>query len=174
MTINCKNGKTNQPTCSLIYNLCWQGGTSELKGYGLWDLKTRVASGKLTNSYESQFPNLWERNNLMRMKRKYCCCSVAKSCPALCDPMDCSTPGFPVPHCLPEFAQEKIQLSNSQHYHIGTTRISRDCDLIGWDVAWASTLLNSPAKVENERISIQTSGSQGAVLNQLHQYRLGT
>ena len=23
-------------------------------------------------------------------------CSVAKSCPTLCDPMDCSTPGFPV------------------------------------------------------------------------------
>ena len=26
----------------------------------------------------------------------FSCCSVAKSCPALCDPMDCSTPGFPV------------------------------------------------------------------------------
>ena len=25
-----------------------------------------------------------------------CCCSVAKFCPTLCDPMDCSTPGFPV------------------------------------------------------------------------------
>ena len=23
----------------------------------------------------------------------YCCCSVAKSCPTLCDPMSCSTPG---------------------------------------------------------------------------------
>ena len=23
-----------------------------------------------------------------------CCCSVAKSCPTLCNPMDCSTPGF--------------------------------------------------------------------------------
>ena len=26
--------------------------------------------------------------------------SVAQSCPALCDPMDCSTPGFPVQHQL--------------------------------------------------------------------------
>ena len=34
-----------------------------------------------------------------------CCCSVTKSCPTLCDPMDCSTPGLPVPHDLPEFAQ---------------------------------------------------------------------
>ena len=28
---------------------------------------------------------------------QYCCyCSVAKLCPTLCDPMDCSMPGFPV------------------------------------------------------------------------------
>ena len=32
-------------------------------------------------------------------------CSVGKSCPTLCDPIDCSTPGFPVLHCLPKFAQ---------------------------------------------------------------------
>ena len=31
------------------------------------------------------------------------CCSVTQLCPTLCDPMDCSTPGFPVLHCLPEF-----------------------------------------------------------------------
>ena len=34
-----------------------------------------------------------------------CCCSVAKSCPTIRDPMDCSMPGFPVHHQLPEFAQ---------------------------------------------------------------------
>ena len=28
--------------------------------------------------------------------------SVAQSCPTLCDPMDCSTPGLPVHHQLPE------------------------------------------------------------------------
>ena len=38
----------------------------------------------------------------------FCCCSVAQSCPALCDPMDCSTPGFPVLHHLPEFAQTHV------------------------------------------------------------------
>ena len=32
-----------------------------------------------------------------------CCCSVTKLCLTLCNPMDCSTPGFPVPHHLPEF-----------------------------------------------------------------------
>ena len=33
-----------------------------------------------------------------------CCCSVARSCPTLYDPMHCSTPGFPVLHHLSEFA----------------------------------------------------------------------
>ena len=33
------------------------------------------------------------------------CCSVAKLHLTLWDPMDCSTPGFPVLHYLPEFAQ---------------------------------------------------------------------
>ena len=31
--------------------------------------------------------------------------SVSQSCPTLCDPMDCSTPGLPVHHQLPELAQ---------------------------------------------------------------------
>ena len=31
--------------------------------------------------------------------------SVAQSCPTLHDPMDCSTPGLPVHHQLPEFTQ---------------------------------------------------------------------
>ena len=30
--------------------------------------------------------------------------SVIQSCPTLCNPMDCSTPGFPVHHQLPELA----------------------------------------------------------------------
>ena len=31
--------------------------------------------------------------------------SVAQSCPTLCDPMNCSTPGLPVHHQLLEFTQ---------------------------------------------------------------------
>ena len=34
--------------------------------------------------------------------------SVAQSCPILCDPMDCSTPGFPVLHRLSEFTQTHV------------------------------------------------------------------
>ena len=35
-------------------------------------------------------------------------CSVMQSCPTLCDPMDWSTPGLPVLHHLPEFAQTHV------------------------------------------------------------------
>ena len=39
---------------------------------------------------------------------KYQFSSVAQSCPTLYNPMDCSTPGFPVLHHLPEFAQTHV------------------------------------------------------------------
>ena len=34
--------------------------------------------------------------------------SVAQSCPTLCDPMNCSTPGLPVHQQLPEFTQTHV------------------------------------------------------------------
>ena len=34
--------------------------------------------------------------------------SVAQSCQTLCDPMNCSTPGLPVPHQHPEFTQTLV------------------------------------------------------------------
>ena len=34
--------------------------------------------------------------------------SVTQSCLTFCDPMDCSTPGFPVHHQLPELAQTHV------------------------------------------------------------------
>ena len=40
-------------------------------------------------------------------------CSLAQLCLTLCDPMDCSTPGFPVFHHLLEFVQTHIHLIES-------------------------------------------------------------
>ena len=34
--------------------------------------------------------------------------SVAQSCLTLCDPVNCSTPGLPVHHQLPEFTQTHV------------------------------------------------------------------
>ena len=45
--------------------------------------------------------------------------SVSQSCPTLCDPMDCSTPGLPVLHQHPELIQTHVhQVGNAiQPYH---------------------------------------------------------
>ena len=43
--------------------------------------------------------------------------SVAQSCPTLCDPMDCSTPAFPVHDQLPELAQTHVhRVMPSNHF----------------------------------------------------------
>ena len=36
---------------------------------------------------------------LLKLHWILCCCWVAKWCPTLCDPMDCSTPGSSLPLC---------------------------------------------------------------------------
>ena len=38
--------------------------------------------------------------------------SVAQLCLAICNPMDCNTPGFPVHHQLPELAQTHVHRVN--------------------------------------------------------------
>ena len=43
------------------------------------------------------------------------CCSVVQSWPTLCDPTDCSMPGLPVLHHLPELAQTLCPLSLWYH-----------------------------------------------------------
>ena len=50
--------------------------------------------------------------------------SVAQSCPTLCDPMDCSTPGFPVHHQLLELAQTQVHcVSDAEGWGQSLTKI---------------------------------------------------
>ena len=44
-----------------------------------------------------------------------CCGSVAKSCLTLCDPMDCSSPGFLVLHYLPRNTLKDFMQKNSNN-----------------------------------------------------------
>ena len=44
--------------------------------------------------------------SLVKMKKAFSL--VTQLCPTLCDPMDCSTPGFPVHHQLPELTQTHV------------------------------------------------------------------
>ena len=48
---------------------------------------------------------LWERGIFIPVLCRF---SSVQSCPTLCDPMDCSTPGLPVHHQLPELAQTPV------------------------------------------------------------------
>ena len=45
---------------------------------------------------------------LKKLKISISISSVVQSCPTLCDPMNCSTPGLPVYHQLPEPGQTHV------------------------------------------------------------------
>ena len=47
-----------------------------------------------------------EKNRILILD--FCCCSVTQLCLTICNPMDCSTPGFPVLHHLLEVAQTHV------------------------------------------------------------------
>ena len=52
----------------------------------------------------NQSPNWLLKNLLLTIQFS----SVAQSCPNLCNPINCSTPGLPVHHQLPEFTQTHV------------------------------------------------------------------
>ena len=67
-------------------------------------------------------------------------CSVAQLCPTLCNPMNCSTPGLPVPHHLPKLAQAHIHCISDaiQSSHpltppsLSTLNLSQNQGLFQW------------------------------------------
>ena len=58
-------------------------------------------------AYNSTFKTLRSWPLVPTFHGKFCC-SLTKSCLTLCSPIDCSTPGFPVFHHLPEFSQTHV------------------------------------------------------------------
>ena len=84
--------------------------------YRLWSISPQDACQGETNFF---FPGEIRGVALPCVPENIICCSVTKLCLTLCSPMGCSTPGFPVLHYLPEFAQthdhwvsDAIQLSH--------------------------------------------------------------
>ena len=90
----------------------------------------------------------------------YCCCSVTKSFLTLCNPMNCSTPGFPVLHYLPEFAQTHVHWSVMPSNHLSlchslfflpsifpSIRVfsSESALCIGWPEYWSFSFGISPS-----------------------------
>ena len=70
--------------------------------------RMRLLDG-ITDSIDMNLSKLWEivkDREAWRVVVQFS--SVTQSCLTLCNPMDCSTPGFPVHHCLLEFAQAHV------------------------------------------------------------------
>ena len=82
--------------------------------------------------------------------------SIAQSCPTLCDPMDCTTPGLPVHHQLPEFTQtnvhwvsDAIQPSHPVFPSPPAFNLSQHQDLFKW--------ISSSLQVAKELVSASAS-----------------
>ena len=86
----------------------------------------------------------WTELNRMSFSLKCCCCIVAKSCPTLCNPMDCSLPGSSVHGISQARILEWVNISSSRE--IFPTQGSNS-HLLHWQVV--SLLLSyqgSPSK----------------------------
>ena len=52
--------------------------------------------------------DVFVKQHCQNLRQKALFSSVTQSCRTLCDPLDCSTPGFPVHNHLPELAQSHV------------------------------------------------------------------
>ena len=63
--------------------------------------------------------------------------SVAQSCPTLCDPMDCSTPGFSVHHQLLELTQSHVCWVGDNHPTISSFVVPFSSCLQSFPALWS-------------------------------------
>ena len=75
--------------------------------------------------------------------------SVAQSCLTICNPMDCSTPGFPVHYQLPELPQNSCPLSQWCHPTVSSSVVT-----------FSSNLQSFPASGSFQMSQCFTSGSR--------------
>ena len=94
--------------------------------------------------------------------------SVTQSCPTLCNPMDCSTPGFPLHNQVPKLAQTHVHwvskaiqpshlLSPSPAFSLSSIRVfSNESVLcIRWPKYWSFSFIISPSNDYSGPISFR-------------------
>ena len=98
-----------------------------------------------------------------------CCCLVARLCPTLCDPMDCSTPGSSVFHYFLEFAQIRVHwvsdaiqpshpLSPPSLLALSLSHFSNESALhIRWPRYWSFSFSVSPPNDYSRLISFRVN-----------------
>ena len=69
----------------------------------VWEIPWTEEPGRIQSMGVAKEPD-----TLFRVLDQVCWILVVHLCPALCNPMDCSMPGFPVLHYLSEFAQTHV------------------------------------------------------------------
>ena len=123
------------------------------------------------------------------MEKFYKIRSLAQSCPTLCDPMNCSTPGLPVHHQLPEFTEtdvhrvsDAIQQSHPLSspsppaYNISHIKVFSNelVLLIRWPKYWSFSFNISPSNEHSLLISFRTDWldllAVEGTLKSLHQH----
>ena len=91
-----------------------------------------------------------EQKDCLREENWASCCSVTKSCPTLCNSMDCSTPGIRIPHYLPEFAQGHVHWIRDGYQTISSSA-----------APFSSCLQSFPASGSFPMSQLFASGGQG-------------
>ena len=105
-----------------VFQICWhiEWGTFTASSFRIWNSSTGIPSPLLPLfivmlpqthfALNSRMSGLgeWSHHRELSGVVSCGCCLVAESYVTLCDPMDCSTLGCPVLHCLPNFAQTHV------------------------------------------------------------------
>ena len=117
-------------------------------------------------------------------------CSVVKLCLAVCNPMDYSMPGFPVLHCLLEFAQTHVHwvsdaIQPSHPLSLSSPALNlfqhqglfQWVDCIGWPDYWSFSFSISPSSEYSGLISFRIDwfdllAVQGTFRSLLQHYNL--
>ena len=98
-----RQGHVESRVAVLVWTKCW-GSTEQPYEEQKWskDGNLRTGFGRESHSFpRSDDCFFWPLSSVQFS-------SVAQSCPTLCDPMNYSTPGLPVPHQLPEFTEAHV------------------------------------------------------------------
>ena len=69
---------------------------------GAWQMTVHGVTESQTQLGKHSYLTQYVQNSIILFS------SVAQSCPTLCDPTDCSMPGFPVHHQLLELTQTHV------------------------------------------------------------------
>ena len=100
-----------QAAWHLIENNCTERGMQECFGSNWLMNQLIISISPITHKHDQE--KLVRKIMNFTSNESLCCCSVAKSCPTLCNPLDCGRPDFPVFHYLQEFAQIHVHGVNN-------------------------------------------------------------